>query len=158
MEAGKQYRSHGPGGTTGCVARSVLLRTVSVFTVGLAVLGLTLSCAQREEKFPNQIPDVKVAIGTFLRAISMRDSTVLDSICTDDRLFGDVLYVLGPDSLALLSRRIQNPIDSAHVTMTIAVRDSSGAVHDEPYSLELFMRKRGDQYWIVGHRLTRSPL
>jgi len=134
------------------------LRMVAALSFGFLATAIALSCVQPDEKFPDQIPDVKVALGTLLRAIAVRDSTVLDSVCTDHRLYGDVVYILGPDSLAVLARRIQNPIDSAHVIMTIAARDSSGTVSVESYTLELFMQKRGDYYWIVGHRLTSSPL
>lgn len=144
-----------PAGTR---RRAGAIRAGYLAVCGLAAVAITISCAKREEKFPDQIPAVKEAIGSFLRAVSLRDKIVLDSITTDDRLYGDVVYILGSDSLSVLSRRIQNPIDSAHVIMTIAPRDSSGAAAAETYSLELFMKKRGDYYWIVGHRLTRSPL
>jgi len=124
---------------------------------GLVTFGFATSCIEKEKKFPNQIPDIKAALGTLLRAVSLRDPRVLDSISTDDRLYGDVVYMLGNDSLAVLSRRIQNPIDSAHVIMTVAPKDSLGSVSADSYALELFLTRRGDHYWFVDHRLTRSP-
>jgi hypothetical protein len=134
-----------------------VLRAGSFLLVCVAALGFATSCTEKEKAFPDQIPDIKAALGTLLRAVSLRDPAILDSISTDDRLYGDVVYMLGTDSLTVLSRRIQNPIDSAHVIMTIAPRDSSGSVPAETYACELFLTRRGDNYWFVDHRLTRSP-
>jgi hypothetical protein len=127
---------------------------------GIAALlaaGSLASCEPKEDKFPDQIPDVKVALGTLLRSVSARNPQVLDSISTDLELYGDLVFMLGPDSLAVISRRIQNPVDSAHVIMTVAARDAAGTVAPDTSTLDLFLSKRGDYYWFVGHRLTRTP-
>jgi hypothetical protein len=119
-------------------------------------LFLLPSCANKKEEFPNQIDDVKASLGVFQNAISGRNRALLDSVSTDAQLYDELTYVLGSDSIAVLSRRIQNPIDSAHVIMTVGPKrsDDTAVV---TYNLELFMRKRGDTYWIVAHRLNRSP-
>jgi hypothetical protein len=121
----------------------------------LLMLLVLSSCAKKEE-FPNQIDDVKVSLGVFQQAITERHRALLDSVSTDAQLYDDLTHVLGNDSLAVLSRRIQNPIDSAHVIMTVGPKRPNDSV-TVTYHLELFLRKSGDRYWIVAHRLNRSP-
>lgn len=131
-------------------------RDLPYVVIALVLLLFALpSCAKKEE-FPNQITDVKASLGVFQRAISERNRALLDSVSTDAQLYDELTYILGSDSLAVLSRRIQNPIDSAHVIMTVAPKRSDDTT-TVGYNLELFLRKRGDIYWIVAHRLNRSP-
>ena len=114
-------------------------------------------CAGEEEEFPDQIPAIKSALGVWYNAILDRDRASLDSICSDAQLYDELVFILGEDSLTILTRRIQNPIDSAHVTMTVAAIDRSGPQERARYELQLFMRMEGETCRIVAHRLTHSP-
>lgn len=129
-------------------------RCLIVLTLAASML---LAGCEKEEEFPNQIPDVKAALGVFQQAISSRNALLLDSVSTDTELYGELINVLGDDSMAVLSRRIENPIDSARVIMTIAPKSPDDSLPGPNYDLELFLRKRGDAYWIIAHRLKPSP-
>jgi len=123
----------------------------------LAVSLAPWSGCSQEASFPNQIPDIVHSLGVFHTALSVRDRVTFDSVCTDRELYDELVTVLQADSLAVLSRRIHNPIDSAHVVMTVARFDRDAGQPRDRYQLELFMRREDDRYWIVAHRLTHSP-
>lgn len=125
----------------------------AVLLSGLALLS---GCAE-EASFPNQIPDIVHSLGVFHTALSDRDRAKFDSVCADRELYDELVSVLQSDSLAVLTRRIHNPIDSAHVIMTVAAFDREASQLRDRYQLELFMRREDDRYWIVAHRLTHSP-
>jgi len=131
-----------------------------MFRCGICLGGAILmfaGCAGEEEEFPDQIPAIKSSLGIWYRAVLDRDRALLDSVSTDPELYDELLHVLGEDSLAILTRRIQNPIDSAHVTMTVAAIDRSVPEERARYELQLFMRMEGETCRIVAHRLTHSP-
>lgn len=130
-------------------------RSVVRLAWALCSLGVLWSCV-KEAPFPDQIPAVVATLGQFHESWSLRARAPFDSVCTDPVLFDALNNAFEGDSLAVLSRRIHNPIDSADVVMTVARynRDRSEIV--ARYELELYMRREGDLFWIVAHRLTRS--
>jgi hypothetical protein len=130
-------------------------RTVVVIMVAFGAGMLVFGC-KKEESFPNQIPAVVATLGQFHESWSNRQRAVFDSVCTDRELYDALVNALGEDSLAVLSRRIHNPIDSADVVMTVGrYKKDEGGITDR-YELELYLRREGDKFWIVAHRLTRS--
>lgn len=133
-----------------------LMRLARPLLLLCAVAVLVSACAE-EEEFPNHIPNVKASVGIFQQAIALRNPQFLDSVCTDRELYGDLINVLGDDSMAVLGRQIRNPIDSAHVLMTVAPIAPEDSLPGPNYSLELFLRRQGETYWIVAHRLRPSP-
>jgi hypothetical protein len=124
------------------------LMLVLVLSVGL------IGCEEEELPFPDQIGDIVKSLGEFHKAILDRDEPRLAAVCEDPELYGELVYVLGDDSLAVASRRITNPIDSGHITMMVSSVDRATATSNGLYELELFMKKRGAIYWIVAHKLT----
>ena len=78
-------------------------------------------------------------------------------MCSDRELYNELLSFLNTDSLAVLTRQIHNPIDSADVIMTVARHDRATVENKERYQLELFMHREESRFWIVAHRLTPSP-
>lgn len=119
-------------------------------------MGAASGCAQ-EKTFPDQIPDIVATLGTFHSSLSNLDRARFDSVCTDRELYDELRSVLGGDSLAVLSRRIHNPVDSANVVMTVARKIRLTGLATERYELELFMRKEEGRFLIVAHRLKPSP-
>lgn len=117
---------------------------------------LVLAGCAEEATFPNQIPEVVASLGRFHEAWSRRDPAAFDSVCADRELYPALLAVFEADSLAVLTRRIHNPIDSAAVVMTVGRLASGGGEVRQRFTLELFMRREGDRFWIVAHRLDRS--
>lgn len=117
---------------------------------------LALAGCSDKAKFPDQIPGIVATLGIFHTSFSARDRIGFDSVCSDRELFDELVTVLGPDSLAVLTRRIHNPIDSAYIIMTVARYVRSTQTVDDRYQLELFMHREEDRYWIVAHRLTHS--
>jgi hypothetical protein len=97
-----------------------LIRVRCVWGALAATAWWTSGCSE-QSAFPNQIPDIVAALGKFHTALSERDRVRFDSVCADRELYNELVAVLGDDSLAVLSRRIHNPIDSAHVMMTVAL-------------------------------------
>jgi hypothetical protein len=130
------------------------LRTLLALALGAGITG----CQNGEQEFPDQIPAIKASLGVLYSAVNTGKRAPLDSLSRDAELYDALLHVMAGDSLAILSRRIQNPIDSAHVIMTVATVERPSGEPREHYELELFMRREGDVFWIVGHRLTHSPL
>ena len=128
-----------------------------VFFVLLGALTLTIGCTDQEPAFPDQVPAIVNTLGIFHSAILSRSPDLMDSVSQDPELYGDLTFVLNDDSLAVLTRRIHNPIDSAHVIMTVASVDYSTGDRTGRYKLELFMRREADLFWIVGHRVSHSP-
>jgi hypothetical protein len=125
--------------------------------VALALSAGLGGCETAEQEFPDQIPGIKQSLGVFYQAVLTGRRAPLDSISHDTQVFDAVRHVMAGDSLAILSRRIHNPIDSAHIVMTVATVTRDGAEIRDRHQLELFMRREGDAFWIVGHRLTHSP-
>lgn len=119
-----------------------------ILTLGLA------GCEEEEEPFPDQIPGIVGSLGKFYEAIIARDEAGLGRVCSDAELYGDLVYVFGRDSMAVVSRRIQNPVDSAHVTMTLSAIAPEADTSNGMYELDLFMQRRGEIFWIVAHKLT----
>ena len=128
----------------------------SAFACGAAALVILLCGCGKPEPFPDQIPAIVSSLGQFHSSWSQRDRVRFDSVCTDRELYDELASVWGEDSLAVLTRRIHNPIDSAYIEMTVARHDRKTAANRERYELELFMRREGDRFWIVAHRLTHS--
>jgi hypothetical protein len=125
-------------------------------SLSLCVVLLVSGCETEVEEFPDQIPSIVQTLGVCYRAVLASDPDLLATVSTDLELYADLKHVLGSDSLAILTRRITNPIDSAHVTMNVAaVERGSHEVHGR-YLLEVFMRREGEFFWIVAHRLTHS--
>ncbi len=120
----------------------------------LILMAGIMGCEEEEESFPDQIPGIVESLGTFYNAIIARDEAGLNLVCSDRELYADLVYVLGRDSIAVLSRRIQNPVDSAHITLTLSAIASGADTSNGMYELELFMQKRGEVFWIVAHKLT----
>ena len=120
----------------------------------LILMAGIVGCEEEEEPFPDQIPDIVQSLGTFYNAIVARDEAGLSQVCSDVELYGDLVYVLGRDSIAVVSRRIKNPIDSAHITLTLSAIAPGVDTSSGLYELELFMQKRGEMFWIVAHKLT----
>ena len=112
-------------------------------------------CAE-EAPFPDQIPAVVATLGQFHESWSQRQRAPFDSVCTDRELYDVLMNAFEDDSLAVLSRRIHNPIDSADVVMTVGRYSRDVDSITVRYELELYMQREGDQFWIVAHRLTRS--
>jgi len=112
-------------------------------------------CAE-EAPFPDQIPAVVATLGQFHESWSQRQRAPFDSVCTDRELYDVLMNAFEGDSLAVLSRRIHNPIDSADVVMTVGRYSRDVDSITVRYELELYMQREGDQFWIVAHRLTRS--
>lgn len=136
---------------------SPLARQLRLTLGALIFLSVMLVACAEEEEFPNDIPAVKATVGMLRQAVDTRTPADLDSICTDRELYGDLVNILGDDSLAVHGWRIQNPIDSAHVIMTVGPASSADTLSGPQYRLELYMRKQGETYWIVAHRLRTSP-
>lgn len=130
--------------------RNVRLSLIPALILMAGIVG----CEEEEEPFPDQIPDIVQSLGTFYNAIVARDEAGLSQVCSDVELYGDLVYVLGRDSIAVVSRRIQNPIDSAHITLTLSAIAPGADTSSGLYELELFMQKRGEVFWIVAHKLT----
>lgn len=128
------------------------------FVAILAALGtgLLASGCKKEESFPNQIPAVVATLKQFHESWSNRQRAAFDSVCTDRELYDALVNALGDDSLAVLSRRIHNPIDSADVVMTVGRYKRDPGTMTDRYDLELYLRREGEKFWIVAHRLTRS--
>ena len=122
-----------------------------------AVTILAVGCQQAEQKFPDQIPAIVQSLNVFHMGILNHSPGSLDSVSVDPELYAALMNVLGDDSLAILTRRIHNPIDSAHIYMTVAAVDYASRERSGKYELELFMKARGDRFWIVAHRLSHSP-
>lgn len=129
--------------------------TRSAFLTALALVAYA-GCAKKAE-FPNQIPAIVATLGQVHSAWTERARVRFDSVCTDRELYDVLTTVFGDDSLAVLGRRIHNPVDSADVVMTVGRfhRDTK-TVDEEHHTLELFMRREGDRFWVVAHRLDRS--
>ena len=122
---------------------------------GLCALCAAWGCS-KEAPFPDQIPTVVATLGQFHESWSEKQRAPFDSVCTDRELYDALADAFEDDSLAVLSRRIHNPIDSADVVMTVGRYSREKAEMVTRYELELFMRREGDQFWIVAHRLKRS--
>ena len=120
------------------------------------LLALPLACRE-EEKFPDQIPAIVATLGQFHTSLSQLDRVRFDSVCSDRELYNELVSLLKVDSLAVLTRQIHNPVDSADVIMTVARHDRVARENRERYQLELFMRREESRFWIVAHRLTPFP-
>jgi hypothetical protein len=123
----------------------------------LALVAGVTGCEPAEQEFPDQIPAIKQSLGVLYQAVLADQRPPLDSISRDAQLFDAVRHVMAGDSLAILSRRIHNPIDSAHIIMTVATVVRDDAEIRSRHQLEVFMHREGEVFWIVGHRLTHSP-
>ena len=132
------------------------MRQIRRLFVVLAALALVSGC-EEEASFPDQIPGIVNTLGIFHTAILSRSVDLLDSVSRDREVYEELIHVFGDDSLAVLTRRIHNPIDSAHVVMTVASVDYDTGDPTGRYKLELFMRREADLFWIVAHRLSHSP-
>jgi hypothetical protein len=122
----------------------------------LAALFLLPGC-EEEAAFPDQIPGIVNTLSIFHSAMLTRSADLLDSVSRDREIYEELTHVFGNDSLAVLTRRIHNPVDSAHVVMTVASVDYDTGDRTGRYKLELFMRREADLFWIVAHRLSHSP-
>lgn len=131
--------------------RNVRLSLIPALILMAGIMG----CEEEEEPFPDQIPGIVASLGTFYNSIIARDEAGLNRVCSDRELYADLVYVLGRDSLAVVSRRIKNPIDSAHVTLTFSAIVPEADTSSGLYELELFMQRREEIFWIVAHKLTR---
>lgn len=129
--------------------------TRGVLPLAWVTLAMIPGCAE-EAAFPNQIPAIVATLGQVHSSWSERARVRFDSVCTDRELFDALTEVFGDDSLAVLSRRIHNPIDSAAVVMTVGRYHRETSTVVERYTLDLFMRREGEKFWIVAHRLDRS--
>ena len=101
----------------------------------LILMAGIVGCEEEEEPFPDQIPGIVESLGTFYNAIVARDESGLSQVCSDVELYGALVYVLGRDSIEVVSRRIQNPIDSAHITLMLSAIASGADTSNGLYEL-----------------------
>ena len=128
------------------------MRRIMLLIVTSALM--VTACEEEETKFPHQIADITRTVGQFYSGLDQRDRARFDSAVTDPVLYDELVHVLGDDSLAVLTRRIYNPVDSAHIVMIVeAIARPDWASHGR-YQLELFLHGEGGRFWIVGHKLT----
>jgi hypothetical protein len=130
---------------------TLIRRLVVILAAGSSIMG-----CEKEAAFPDQIPGIVNTLGIFHTAMLSQSVDLLDSVSRDREIYADLSHVFGGDSLAVLTRRIHNPIDSAHVIMTVETVAYDTGDRTGRYTLELFMRREAGFFWIVGHRLSHS--